>query len=734
MEEFVPSLSRLINEFLRQPGRRPMKRHELAVALRLPSFRRSELRPALRELEKSGQLVCLRGNRWAPAATEKQVTGILRRTPSGFGFVADDADPRREIYIPADAQNGALHEDRVVVAITRSIPGHVGAEDAGLPRERGRVKSVIERRRPLISGLLLRGPGYWYVVPDDPRCAENCRLRETDGLPPGGERHLVTVRLDDWAPVRPRGLEGTLVEDLGPASARAAQLTALLRRHNLAPEFEPDLIRRAPRDARRAADADPDAARRRDLRDRLTITIDPEDAHDFDDAVSLEPRPDGGWSLGVHIADVSQYVPMDSAADREARRRGNTVYLVERAVFMLPRELTQDICSLQPDSDRMAHTAQIELDAECVIQSWETFPSRIHSRTRLDYDAVQAFIAGRPPPGLDPAVAAMLTHMNALAVRMRERRLAAGALAFNVGETRCVLGADGAVVGFKKTGGTDSYQLIEEFMLAANQCVARTLAGARRPSLYRIHDPPDEGRFGELRDTLRALGHPLRRLDNAALNELVAAADNTPLAGVLTLVILRHLKRAVYAAQRRPHFGLAFTHYTHFTSPIRRYADLIVHRLLKAHERGEPSPYSAADLAAIAAHVSDTEREADEAENESVEFHRLEYYRRKLADGDTGPWPGMVTDFVARGALVELAESGQRGLVAFADLPGGWYEVSPERVSARGQRGGHTLRIGDRMDVRLARVDDRLNRIDFAPAGPVRAPRRRAAAARRKRR
>jgi ribonuclease R len=739
MPDFIPTLENKLHQFIQQSDYEPMKAHELIRALRMPSLDAREVRHTLREMERKGLIVRLRKNRYGLPETAHLITGQLSVHHEGFGFVTRADDPTAEdIFIPARQIGTGLHGDTVQVALSSSgdrgratgRPHRRNPKRRG-PDERasssGRVVRVLKRRFEQVAGILTVTPSYSYVIPDHPRITQNVYVRaDKRGSLAPLHQHRVVVELLPWEDSR-EPLPGRLVEDLGPATAPGVEMTGLLRSHGLAEEF-PDRVEKDSRKIRSVTSASEEELRR-DLRGDLLFTIDPEDARDFDDAISLTRLPDHNWLLSVHIADVAAYVLPDSAIDKEARQRGNSVYLVDRVLTMLPRYLTEEVCSLTPGTDRLAHTARMTLSPRGRLLTVETFPSLIRSRYRFTYDQVQAHLAGETIPDISTEAARMLHDMHQLSESLRRRRARAGSILFDMPEVRCVLDDQGRTTAIVPRKSFTAYHLIEEFMLLANQAVAQRIAEKGYPCIYRIHEAPDDEQWERIVVDLGALGHTLNDTTRAELNAVAEAVAGSPAAHIVNLAMLRNLKRARYADERAEHFGLAFSHYLHFTSPIRRYPDLIAHRVLKAIERQAPPPYSKTDMAAIADHCSRTEREAAEAEMESVDLKRIEYYAAQLDAGQTGPYPALVTSVTGRGLLVELLDTMQRGMVPFPLLQHDHYVVNEERNRAVGRRTRHTWQIGDILEVELLRVDQARKRVDFRPAGPVKPP---AAAASRK--
>ena len=699
------NLNAKLLDFLAAPGYQPLKQHELAKALRLKAAQRSELRGLLSRLEREGRLTCLRKNRWALARTDRLITGKLSVNVQGFGFITPEGATRGEdLYVEREDLAGALHGDRVVAEIRGR---------AGGARRQARILRIAERPERTLTGILQRGRSYWYLVPDDPRIPSNVLLSEE---PPAhaAAGHQVAVRLDPGAAAAHQ-LTGRVLEVLGQPGAPGVDMLTVMRGRGLYQDFDPAV--QAEATARSPQLSGDDLRDRLDLRDTVTLTIDPADAKDHDDAVSLEARVGGGWLLGVHIADVSHFVQPGTEVDREARRRGNSVYMVDRFIPMLPKHLTSEVCSLRPHVDRLTHSVLLELDPEGRVQRTRTAPSVIHSRARLNYDQVQALVEGRSGHGIPDDLQAGVRAMAELSDRIRRRRMQAGALDLNMPEVTCELDPSGEVLSIHKRGAPEAYHLIEEFMLLANVAVAEILARSQGPALYRIHEEPGEEQWVEMGVQLDALGVHLHPQDRTDLQVVCRKVAGQPVEYAAQLAILRNLKRALYSPTLCPHFGLAFDRYTHFTSPIRRYPDLVVHRLLKAQEARRRPPHSHEEIARLALHCVETERNADEAEQESLAVKRIAYYARLLQAGEIGPWRGLIVALVPKGLIVELFDTLQRGLVAFAGINDDYYQLSDDRCRAVGQRSRKAWQLGQPVEVQLVRVDTVRRLVDFRMVG-----------------
>lgn len=711
------TLEQRILNLLNQPKYQPLRRPELAKALRLKDNERNKLRQTLITLEKQGKAVCLRKNRWAAAGKNSSgttVTGTVRVMEKGFGLFTPD-EGGEEIYIARDDLKCALHEDHVSVELfPKSAPDRRGGKTRQFGNREGRVTEVLKRNSSEIIGLLRRTPYYAYVIPDNLRLIQDVRVAEWEsGLEQTPEDHKVVIHLDEWNdPFKP--LTGVVIEDLGHRDDPNVEMQCILRTHGFHQNFSEEVLAEA---AQMPNELRPeDYKKRRDLRKQLTFTIDPETARDFDDAISLE-KTSGGWKLSVHIADVAHFVPRGSVIDQEALHRGNSIYLVDRVVMMLPTELTTRICSLNPHVDRLAHTVEIFLDKDGEMTGSESYRSIIHSDARLTYEQAHALFEGQSDHGVPPHVAAVLKNLLPLTRAIRHRRFAAGALEINTPQIKCLLDKEGKVSSIKKGEAKEAYQLIEECMLLANVAVARKLKKAQWPAVHRVHDEPDEEQWAQMGAELQALGIPSIPLTRNDINIVMEKIEDTPLEYTGSLAVLRNLKRAGYSAEPTGHFGLAFEDYVHFTSPIRRYPDLVIHRLLGALEEKQPPPYRTKDIESIAAQCTRTETEADEAEKESIELRRVEYYNNLLYKGETGPYKGCIIRILNKGLIVELTETIQRGLIPFASITDDRYEVNAAKTRATGQRYRKVFKIGDMLDVDLVKVDMARKLIDFQIAG-----------------
>lgn len=709
-------------QFMSSSSYRPMKQHELARALKVDTKgKRAEFRHELYALEAAGKIARLRKNRWGLPETGNEAIGTIRMMSKGGAIFVPDSEDESEIYISDRNSGVALPNDKVAIEIFHSEYAAQRRERRGQTelRAEGRVVRVLERATDRTVGLLRHTPYYSYMIPDAPGFRQDVRIEDTKNIP---ENHKVLVKLEEWNdPYHP--LFGTILEDLGEVSQPGVDIDSLLANAGIREEFPPEVIAEA---EKLSGEITPERMEgRRDLRDEVTFTIDPETAKDYDDAVSLEPHPDGGWLLGVHIADVSTYVTPGSLIDKEAFKRGNSIYLVDRAVMMLPRELTTKVCSLNPENDHLTHTAMIHLSEEGEMMSCETFPSVIHSKARLNYTQVQRFIDGQIDHGIPEQVVQRLESLWPLVQRVRALRVANGSVEINTPEIEIKLNDRGKVEKMMpRSESKEAYQLIEDCMLLANRAVAEILIASEKPAIYRVHDEPDDEQWAAMGMDLQALGIPALPQTRQDINEAIHLAAGTAVEYTANLAILRNFKRAEYSGTQIGHFGLAFDDYTHFTSPIRRYPDLLVHRLLKAVEQSREFGMSGDQIEEIARHCTETEQKADELERQSTEKKRIEYYSGIMNSSLTATFKGYIVSIKGKGMIVELPDSLQRGMITFASITSDWLEANEEMTQAR-TRGGKTMyTIGQEVEVVLAKVDTARGFIDFVLADQVAQPRR----------
>ena len=704
-----------IIDFIKQPNYLPMKQHELAHALGLTSKgQRTELRHALHDLEERGLISCLRKNRWGLPDTSNRIRGALKMLPKGGAVLIPLNPDEDELFIGAKNM-GLAYPNDIVKAECYHAEWSGRGRSSGSPERRseGRIVSILERRTQQVVGILKKARYHSFVIVDDPGFPNSVRIADPGQIE---KNHKVLVDLDPWNDPY-QSITGTIKEDLGEASAPGVDVDSLLRAAGLDEAFPDHVLNEAKNIPESISDDLMNG--RRDLRKEVIFTIDPETARDFDDAISIDPHPQGGWRLGVHIADVSAYVIPGSALDHEAYKRGNSIYLVDRVVMMLPTELTTQICSLNPNSDHLTHSVYIHLSPEGERLGYETFPAVIHSQCRMTYQQVQQHMDGGNDHKIPEFIQKKLNILYPLVRQVRQRRIHQGSLEINTPDVEIKLNEKGEVASIiPRSAAKEAYQLIEDCMLLANRAVAEKLMGATdRPALYRIHEEPDEEQWNRMAMELNALGIPVLPRSRKELNEAFALAADTPTEYTALLAILKNFKRAEYAGRQVGHFGLAFEDYTHFTSPIRRYPDLVVHRLLKSLENNEPPSLSKINIEEIARHCTETEKKADDLEKKSTERKRLDFYNKLLKNGKSATFNGFIVGIKKRGMMIELPDSLQRGMVAFKSIRSDWLEADETLTRVENRDGAIRYKLGDPLEVMIAKVDMERALLDFAISG-----------------
>lgn len=697
---------------------RPLNKTEIARKFGVSGRASVTLRKTLRDLERAGEIARIRKDRYVLPREADLLTGKVSVHPAGYAFLISEKLGEPDVFIAAENVGTAMHGDRVVARISPDPPaGRIKG------RREGRVIRILERAHDTVVGTLQRSRNFYYVVPDDPRFVHDIYVRPVAAAPEDRRSQTaatvgdkVVVRLDDWQS-RHVNPEGDIVEVLGPASAPGVDVLSIVRKYHLPTEFPSDVLEQAERISENVELQQ--ITGREDLRNQFIVTIDPDDARDFDDAINVAKLPNGGWQLGVHIADVAAYVERGSALDREARRRGNSVYLPDRVIPMLPERLSNGVCSLKPGVDRLTHSVFIHFDKRGVAKSARFARSVIRSAHRLTYKEAYAILTSAPRERLGERL-----HLAwELAALVRRKRFEHGALELDFPEVKVWVDAHGKPIRLERVENDESHQLIEEFMLAANEAVARELKKRAIPTVYRVHENPDPEKLAEYREFALSFGYKVGDLTHRSeLQRLLAEIRGKPEEQALKVGLLKSLKRARYDPQPLGHYGLPKTNYLHFTSPIRRYADLIVHRALgrdPADAGGRPArsasvPYNMAEVASIAEHISATERNAADAEIDATQMKKLEFFQRQLADRKPQVFSAAVVDIRNYGLMVELPDALVTGLIHVSSLTDDFYVFEPARRQLIGRRSRRRFKVGDELSVFVARVDLFKRQVDFA--------------------
>jgi ribonuclease R len=695
-------------KLLRANRGEPVQFRELASLCGVNRNGRQEFKALLDRWATDGALLKIKGNRYALPEGKGEITGRLSVHPDGYGFVVPDGDGE-DIFIPARFLRENLHGDRVAVSVTQR--GRYGKSE-------GRIARTLERGCSRVVGRFAFARGYSYVVPDELRLPREIRILAKD-MPPVQDGQVVMVEITAY-PTATRSAEGRVIEVLGWPEDPEVEVLTIIRKFDLPSIFPAEAIASARAVSQTVTP--PDIEGRTDLRSRLTVTIDGETARDFDDAVAVKREPGGKIRLWVSIADVAHYVPPGSALDAEAYRRGTSVYFPDRCIPMLPEELSNGICSLNPQVDRLALTAEMLYDKSGTAVEKAFYPSVIRSDARLTYTIVRQILVDGDAEAVEAhhSLLADLQIMEELARRLMARRRQRGSIDFDLPEPEIVLDLQGQTEAIVRAERNLAHRIIEEFMLAANEAVASSLEERSVPSLYRVHESPDPIKLHDFREFVHNFGYVLRideeKVDPGELQRLLEQAAGKPEERMINEVLLRCMKQARYAAENLGHFGLASPSYTHFTSPIRRYPDLVVHRILKktlaGRMKGLEKERLVTTLPEIAAHTSSRERVAMEAEREIVALKKVQFMRNRVGED----FDGFITGVSAYGFYVELIDLFVEGMVHISTLGRDYYAYLEKQHALVGERTKEVFRIGDRVRVRVAGVSPEKKQIDFVVA------------------
>ncbi len=701
-------LEQAVLSLVNQRGYQPLKPRRLAEALRLGDDQVKDVTKQIKKLVKRGKLAFGPEHLVLPvsAARSDCVTGTFRRTAKGFGFVRPLPPvpawlQQQDVYVAARHAADASTGDTVVVRLRkRAAPDRDKFE--------GAIQEILERDTHEFVGTYFERAGGGYVQVDGTVFSQPIFVGDPGAKNARPEDKVVfeMVRF----PSHMHDGEGVIVEVLGQRGEPGVDTRSIIREFHLPGEFAADALSQARREAEEFDESI--APGRADLTAEVVITIDPVDARDFDDAISLVELEGGHWRLGVHIADVAHFVVAATALDREAHARATSVYLPDRVIPMLPEVISNGLASLQPGRLRYTKTAFIELTADGAHVATDLVSAAIRSSRRFTYEEVDDYLANRDEwrTKLSPEVFALLERMHRLAMILRARRARRGALELSLREVKVDLGPDGRVVGAHRVAHTESHQIIEEFMLAANEAVAEWLKGAKIPFLRRVHAPPDPRKLKALAEFARDLGHETDGLESRfELQRLLAAVEGRPEQQALNYALLRSLQRAVYSPAEEGHYALASDCYCHFTSPIRRYPDLSVHRLVEAclnHRRPEAH---FAELAALGEHCSEREQRAEAAERELTKIKLLGYLSERLGM----EMEAVVTGVEEFGLFVQGVELPAEGLVHVSSLLDDYYQLDRVAHTLAGRRAGNAFRLGDPLRVAVVRVDVDRRELDF---------------------
>lgn len=699
----MKKLSDRILEFLSHQVDRPMSSSDISRELELGEKPGKKIHTALNRLVSSGQIVRARKDKYIMAAPADLVTGKLDMLRSGNAFLAP-ASGGDEVFISSRDLGTAMPGDTVVARLSSEKSRREGDS------QQGKVIKLLERGRHDIVGTLSTTGKFLYVVPVDSRYSKDFYVPDKCGAKPGDR---VVIRFTGWLNkhVSP---EAEIIEVIGPASDPSLDTVAIVRHHGFRTEFPSEVLREA--ESVSALMEKPDD--RLDLRKKFILTIDPNTARDFDDALSLEKDADGNRVLGVHIADVSHFIVKGSALDKEAKERGTSVYLPDLVIPMIPEQLSNGVCSLKPDEDRFAFSVFMTLDRSGKVIATEFAKTIIRSRLRLTYKQALAILQDEHLPEIKvEGTRRMLKDLHALAQDFRAERFANYALNLDIPECEVVLDETGLMTGVRLVENDISHQLIEECMVAANEAVARELSNRGIPLISRFHDKPQPGKIEDLQANLASMGLKPGDLSKPAnVAAFLVKIEKEPLAHSIKVAVLRSMQRAVYTSKDRGHFGLAKAHYAHFTSPIRRYPDLVLHRQLADIVRfGKKNTYRKDQLEAIAQSACETESEADDAERAILEIKKYRFLQQQIEADKPEVYDAIISQASNMGLFVELLDLQVQGLIHMSQISGRFVRFNRESMSL--SDGKKRYAVGDRVKVYVCNVDLQKRRIDFSLYG-----------------
>lgn len=683
----------------------PMKLKELAMLVGIPKEQRGELQEVMDELVAEGKVgVTKRGKYGKPEIVS--LIGMFSGNARGFGFVTIEGQDQ-DIFIPGDKTGGALHGDKVQIVMGPAGKGK---------RQEGAVTRVIEHANQTVIGYYQKNKNFGFVIPDNQKIGKDIFIPQ--GKDMGAVTgHKVVVRMTDFGGDHKKP-EGVVTEIIGHVNDPGTDILSIVKAYGLPEEFPPEVMRQVGRMPDEVSQEEMEG--RKDIRDWQTVTIDGEDAKDLDDAITIS-REEYGYKLGVHIADVTNYVAEKSPLDEEALRRGTSVYLVDRVIPMLPHKLSNGICSLNAGTDRLALSCIMEIDHQGRVLGHEVAETVIHVDRRMTYTAVNAIITDREEAVMEEyeGFVEMFGLMKELADILREKRRQRGSIDFDFPETKIILDEKGKPVEIKPYERNAATRIIEDFMLMANETIAEDYFWQELPFVYRTHDNPDPEKMKRLGTFINNFGYTIKTQQGEVhpkeLQKLLDKIEGSEEEALISRLTLRSMKQAKYMPVCAGHFGLAAKYYTHFTSPIRRYPDLQIHRIIKENLRGGLTEKRTAHydkiLPGVTVQCSMMERRAEEAERETIKLKKCEYMEKRIGE----VFDGVISGVTTWGFYVELPNTVE-GLVRVNELQDDYYIFDEALMELRGETGGRVYKLGQKIAIQVAGTDRLSKTIDFIPA------------------
>lgn len=694
-----------IVDFMEEKLYRPMTREELAKSFEIDRDEAKVFYDILDTMEKEGTIVKTRNERYGLPHKMNLIIGILEGNEKGYGFLIPEDKEKEDIFIPAEDINGALHGDKVIVRITKK-----SNDDR---RDEGEVLRILDRANKHIVGTFENNKSFGFVLPDDSRISMDIFVPKSD-INGAKTNQKVVVEITKW-PDKRRNPEGKIVEILGYIDEKGTDILSVIKQYQLPLEFPNKVLDQAERIEEVVSEEE--IAKRVDLRELTTFTIDGADAKDFDDAVSIERLENRNFKLGVHIADVSHYIKENSSMDKEALKRGNSVYLVDRVIPMLPEKLSNGICSLKPGEPRLTLSIFMEIDNNGKVLEHEIVESVIESKERLIYDDVSDLLE-KDDENLKMKynhIFEELKLMEELCHILTEKRDNRGSLDFDFPEARIILDDNGVPIDIRKEDRRIANRIIEEFMLVSNETIAEYMHWSQVPFIYRIHEDPDSEKIAGFNKFVHNFGYSLKGFQDIHPKELQNLMNNIKgkkEENLINTLLLRSLKKAIYSSEVNGHFGLAAKYYCHFTAPIRRYADLEIHRIIKSYINGKLYPDKIEKLERILPEIAEQasvmERKAEEAERAVDDIKKAQYMKERIGE----VYEGLVSSLTHFGMFVQL-DNTIEGLVHFSNMINDYYYYDEEKYYIIGELTKKQYRIGDTVKIKVIGVDILKGNIDF---------------------
>ena len=693
-----------IKEFIESEDYIPLKRGEMRVVLQVPKEESGDFDNVINSLISEGEVFETKKGKIVTTKSINLKTAVFMANAKGFGFARLEDSNDNDIYIPPESTLNAMNKDKILVRIT--VPSYNGK------RASGEVVKILSPAKEGVVGTFDEGRGFGFVICDDKKINDIFIPKGSTKGAVTGSKVVVNITK---RPSPNKCAEGEVIEILGHKDDPGVDILSIIRQFDLPVDYPEDVYEQTENMPEEITEAEIEG--REDLRNIQTVTIDGDDSKDFDDAVSLDVLENGNFLLGVHIADVSHYVTEGSPLDKEAYKRGTSVYLVDRVIPMIPHRLSNGICSLNPDTDRLTLSCIMEIDREGTVVNHKIVESVIHSDCRMTYTKVNNVIENNDPDQIKEyeEFVPMLRDMDKLRKILNNRRKIRGAVNFDFPEPKIILDSEGKVLDIKPYERNSATNLIEEFMLVCNETIAEDYYWQSIPFVFRNHDQPDEEKIEGLKKLISAFGYRIKgkgEIHPMEIQKLIEKVKDTPQEHIISRMVLRSMKQAKYQAENIGHFGLAAKFYCHFTSPIRRYPDLQIHRIIKEVIEGKLTEnrikHYDSMLSEVAYHCSTTERTSDDAERETDRLKMAQYMQEHIGE----EYNGLISGVTGWGIYVEL-ENTVEGMVPLNEIEDDFYEYEEENLRVVGRRTGKIYMLGDEVRVRVIRTDIQARTIDF---------------------